>query len=107
MKNSDRKDKKYRIVPRGTRVIIRRHEGMTVKSWGTSGLVIPDEFQEKKMRFEGIVEAVGKLCVETEVGQHVVYGKYADNHIPGCDDANLVMIDEIDILGDKEEIKEA
>ena len=89
------------LRPLGDRVVVKpvEKEEMT-----KSGIVIPDTVKEKPQ--EGIVEAVGtgrildngtKVPMELEVGDKVLYAKYAGNEFK-LDDIEYLIISEKDVL---------
>lgn len=90
------------IRPLHDRVIIRRiEEGEQVRG----GIIIPDSAKEKPQ--EGEVIAVGKgkrhdngdyAGMDVQVGDRVLFGKYAGNEIK-LDDEEYLIMREDDILG--------
>ena len=90
------------IRPLGDRVIVRRVEEET-KTAG--GIYIPDSATEKPS--EGEILAVGKgrltdngdlLAMNVEVGEKVIFGKYAGSEVKVDGETYLIMKEE-DILG--------
>ncbi len=88
--------KKTKITPLADRVIIQQAEAETKTA---SGIIIPDNAQEKPQK--GIVIAVGKGTKDNpmtvEVGNNVLYGKYAGTELKYNEKDYLIM-KESDIL---------
>jgi chaperonin GroES len=92
---------KVAIRPLEDRIVVQAVEAETTTA---SGLVIPETAKEKPQ--EGIVEAVGtgrildngtKVPMELNVGDKVLYAKYAGNEFK-LDDAEYLIISEKDVL---------
>lgn len=90
------------IKPLGDRVVLKRLESEE-KTLG--GIILPDSAKEKPM--QGVVIAVGsgKLLdngernhMEVEVGQRVLFGKYAGTEIK-IEGEPYVILDQREILG--------
>ncbi len=77
-----------KVKPLGDRVLIKQEEAETKTA---SGLVIPQTAQEKTQT--GIVEAVGddKDEIKVEVGQKVMYDKYAGTKVEIDGDDYLIV----------------
>jgi chaperonin GroES len=89
------------VRPLGDRVVVRpvEREEMT-----KSGIVLPDTAKEKPQ--EGIVEAVGagrmldsgtRVPMEVQVGDRVLYAKYAGNDFK-VEDVEYLIVSERDLL---------
>ena len=90
-----------KLRPLGDRVVIKPVER---EEKTKSGIVLPDTAKEKPQ--EGIVEAVGggrvldsgtKLTLELNVGDRVLYAKYAGNEFK-IDDIEYLIVSEKDVL---------
>ena len=90
------------IRPLGDRVIVRRVEEETKTA---SGIYIPDSATEKPS--EGEIIAVGKgglnvngdlIAMNVNVGDKVIFGKYAGTEVKVGSDTVIIMKEE-DILG--------
>jgi len=79
--------------PLGKRVLVKRVEEANTTM---SGIIIPDNAQEKPSR--GEVVAVSKDVTELENGNVVLFGKYAGNEVSLNGDKFLVL-DTDDIFG--------
>jgi chaperonin GroES len=90
-----------RLQPLGDRVVIKPtpREEMT-----KSGIVLPDTAKEKPQ--EGMILAVGpgafdndgkRVAMDVNVGQKVLYGKYAGTEFK-LDDDDLLIVSQKDIL---------
>ncbi len=79
--------------PLGKRVLVKRVEEANTT---VSGIIIPDNAQEKPS--QGEVVAVSKEVSELELGNLVVFGKYAGNEVSLGTDKFLVLNTE-DIFG--------
>ncbi len=77
-----------KVKPLGDRVLIKQEEAETKTA---SGLVIPQTAQEKTQT--GVVEAVGddKDEIKVEVGQKVMYDKYAGTKVEIDGDDYLIV----------------
>ncbi|MBO0683981.1 MAG: co-chaperone GroES [Candidatus Dormibacteraeota bacterium] len=89
------------IRPLGDRVVLKPVER---EEQTKSGIYLPDTAQEKPQ--EGLVEAVGtgrvldngtKVPLELQVGDRVLYAKYAGNEFK-LDDVEYLVISERDVL---------
>lgn len=77
--------------PLGKRVLVKRVEEANTTM---SGIIIPDNAQEKPSR--GEVVAVSKEVPELENGNLVLFGKYAGNEVSlGADKFLVLEIDDI------------
>ena len=77
--------------------VAAKHPGLA-----KAGFQIPQTLEDKQIPDEGIVVAVGKSCEAVEVGQRVLFGKWAAKEIQfqtGC----FVMV-EADLIGVIEEV---
>ena len=90
------------VKPLGDRVVLKPVER---EERTKSGIVLPDTAKEKPQ--EGIVEAVGtgrlldtgtKVPMELQVGDRVLYAKYAGNEFK-IDEQDYLIISEKDVLG--------
>ncbi len=85
-----------KIKPLGLRVVIEAHNAETKTA---SGIYIPDSAQEKPQK--GKVIAVGKGTkdeeMEVNVGDNVLYGKYAGTEI-NIDGDDYLIMSQSDIL---------
>jgi chaperonin GroES len=90
-----------KLQPLGDRVVVKPtpREEMT-----KSGIVLPDTAKEKPQ--EGTILAVGpgafdndgkRIAMDVEVGQKVLYGKYAGTEFK-LDDDELLIVSQKDIL---------
>lgn len=79
--------------PLGKRVLVKRVEEATTTM---SGIIIPDNAQEKPAR--GEVVAVSKEVTELENGNHVLFGKYSGNEV-SFDGDKYMVLDTDDIFG--------
>ncbi len=79
--------------PLGKRVLVKRVEEANTT---VSGIIIPDNAQEKPS--QGEVVAVSKEVSELDLGNLVVFGKYAGNEVSLGTDKFLVLNTE-DIFG--------
>ena len=79
--------------PLGKRVLVKRVEEATTTM---SGIIIPDNAQEKPSR--GEVVAVSKEVAELENGNQVLFGKYSGSEVT-FDGAKYIVLDTDDIFG--------
>ena len=90
-----------KLQPLGDRVVVKPtpREEMT-----KSGIVLPDTAKEKPQ--EGTILAIGpgafdndgkRIAMDVEVGQKVLYGKYAGTEFK-LDDEELLIVSQKDIL---------
>jgi chaperonin GroES len=81
--------------PLANRVLVEREEEVTTTK---SGIIIPDNAKEKPL--QGKVLAVGPDAEEEgiNVGDTVVFGKYAGNEIV-LDNSDYLILNSDDILG--------
>ncbi len=91
------------IRPLSDRVLVERLEESEQKSVG--GIIIPDTAKEKPQRGKIIAVGAGKLgddgkriAIDVEVGQEVLFGKYAGQDIK-IDDKEMLIMREDDIVG--------
>jgi chaperonin GroES len=89
------------VRPLGDRVVVRPVER---EETTRSGIVLPDTAKEKPQ--EGMVEAVGsgrlldngtRVPMEVQVGDKVLYAKYAGNDFK-LDDVEYLIVSERDLL---------
>lgn len=79
--------------PLGKRVLVKRVEEANTT---ISGIIIPDNAKEKPSR--GEVIAIGKKVKDVEVGNQVLFGKYAGQEVSlGAD--KYMVLDLADVLG--------
>jgi len=79
--------------PLGKRVLVKRVEEATTTM---SGIIIPDNAQEKPSR--GEVVAVSKEVTELENGNQVLFGKYAGNEV-SFEGTKYMVLEVDDIFG--------
>ena len=79
--------------PLGNRVLVKRVEEANVTS---SGIIIPDNVQEKPSR--GEVVAVSKEVTELENTNQVLFGKYAGNEV-SFEGEKYIVLEVEDIFG--------
>ena len=93
-----------KLQPLGDRVVIKAIEREEITK---GGIVLPDTAKEKPQ--EGEVVAVGpgrltedgkRIAMEVEVGERVIYAKYAGTEIR-LDDEEFIILRESDILAKK------
>jgi len=93
-----------KLQPLGDRVVIKAIEREEITR---GGIVLPDTAKEKPQ--EGEVVAVGpgrltedgkRIAMEVEVGERVIYAKYAGTEIR-LDDEEFIILRESDILAKK------
>jgi chaperonin GroES len=91
------------IRPLSDRVLVERLEESEQKSSG--GIIIPETAKEKPQRGKVIAVGPGKLdddgkriAMDIEVGQEVLFGKYAGQDIK-VDGAEMLIMREDDIVG--------
>lgn len=82
-----------KIRPLKDRVLIRRSSAETKTK---SGLIIPDNAQEKPI--QGEVLAIGPEVKDLEPGNVVLFGKYSGSEIHNAED-EVLLIKAEDILG--------
>lgn len=84
----------FKIKPLGARLIVKPIEEPEKTS---AGLYLPDTAKEKSM--EGEVVAVGKLDddYKVNVGDRIIYQKYAGNKIV-LDDEEYLILEQNDVL---------
>jgi chaperonin GroES len=91
-----------KIRPLHDRVIIKRVEQETTSA---GGIVIPDSAKEKPVRGEVVAAGKGKLLesgdvrpLDVQVGNIVLFGKYAGTEVK-VDEQDLLVLREEDIMG--------
>lgn len=80
--------------PLGKRVLIEREEETRKTS---SGIIIPDNASKEKPS-NGKVVALGKECEGVEIGDTVVFAKYAGSEV-SLDDKKFLILNLEDVLG--------
>ena len=92
---------KTKLKPLGSRVVVKALEREEITK---SGIVLPDTAKEKPQ--EGTILAVGpgafdndgkRVAMDVEVGQKVLYGKYAGTEFK-LEDDELLIVSQKDIL---------
>lgn len=93
-----------KLQPLGDRVVIKAIEREEITK---GGIVLPDTAKEKPQEGEVIAVGPGKLtedgkriAMEVEVGERVIYAKYAGTEIR-LDDEEFIILRESDILAKK------
>lgn len=91
-----------KIRPLQDRVVVRRKEEETRTA---GGIVLPDSAQEKPSQGEVIAVGPGRTLdngekkpVDVQVGDEVVFGKFASNTVK-VDDEELLILNENEIFG--------
>ena len=79
--------------PLGNRVLVKRVEEATTTM---SGIIIPDNAKEKPSR--GEVVALSKEVEVLELGNQVLFGKYAGNEV-SFEGTKYIVLDVEDIFG--------
>ena len=80
-----------KIRPIGERVLAKREE---VEEKSTGGIILTETFQEKPN--QGEVRAVGDT-EEVQVGDTIIFGKYAGNDVIEVDGEDLIILEVSDI----------
>jgi chaperonin GroES len=90
------------IKPLGDRVLVKPIEQDTETS---SGILLPESAKEKPQEGEILAVGAGKrdedgerIPLDVEVGNRVLFAKYAGTEIK-LDDGNMLIMKESDILG--------
>lgn len=78
-------------LPFKDRVLVRPDPKLTQ----INGIIIPDNVNEQPQ--SGVVISVGPMCVETKIGEHVLFGKFAGLHIE-IEKEGLLVIREADLF---------
>jgi len=93
-----------KLQPLGDRVVIKAIEREEITK---GGIVLPDTAKEKPQEGEVIAVGPGKLtedgkriAMEVEVGERIIYAKYAGTEIK-LDDEEFIILRESDILAKK------
>ena len=93
-----------KLQPLGDRVVIKAIEREEVTK---GGIVLPDTAKEKPQEGEVIAVGPGRLTedgkrieMEVQVGERVIYAKYAGTEIR-LDDEEFIILRESDILAKK------
>ncbi len=97
-----------KVRPLGDRILVKRLEEEEVIK---GGIIIPDTAKEKPQRGEVIAVGLGRLDdegkrvpLDVQVGDNILFGKYAGREVTIDDDEYLIMREE-DILAIIEEDK--
>jgi chaperonin GroES len=97
-----------KVRPLGDRILVKRLEEEEVMK---GGIIIPDTAKEKPQRGEVIAVGLGRLDedgkrlpLDVQVGDVVLFGKYAGSEVTIDDDEFLIMREE-DVLAVIEEEK--
>jgi chaperonin GroES len=97
-----------KVRPLGDRILVKRLEEEEVMK---GGIIIPDTAKEKPQRGEVIAVGLGRLDedgkrlpLDVQVGNIVLFGKYAGSEVTIDDDEYLIMREE-DVLAVIEEGK--
>ena len=97
-----------KVRPLGDRILVERLEEEEVIK---GGIIIPDTAKEKPQRGEVIAVGLGRLDdegkrvpLDVQVGDNILFGKYAGSEVTIDDDEYLIMREE-DILAIIEEDK--
>lgn len=97
-----------KVRPLGDRILVKRLEEEEVIK---GGIIIPDTAKEKPQRGEVIAVGLGRLDdegkrvpLDVQVGDNILFGKYAGSEVTIDDDEYLIMREE-DVLAIIEEGK--
>ena len=88
------------LVPLGDRVVLKQVEAEETTK---SGIVLPGQAQEKPQQAEGIAVGPGgvvngkEVKMEVEVGNTVIYSKYAGTEVK-MDGTEYIIVKQNDIL---------
>ena len=89
-----------KLVPLGDRVVLKQVEAEETTA---SGIVLPGQAQEKPQQAEVIAVGPGgvvngkEVKMEVEVGNTVIYSKYAGTNVE-IDDEEYIIVKQDDIL---------
>ena len=89
-----------KLVPLGDRVVLKQ---LAAEETTKSGIVIPGQSQEKPQQAEVIAVGPGGMVdgkevkMQVEVGQQVIYSKYAGTDVK-LDDEEFIIVKQSDIL---------
>ncbi len=89
-----------KLVPLGDRVVIKQ---LVAEKTTKSGIVLPDNAQEKPQEAEVVAVGPGKVChgkevkMEVKVGDRVIYSKYAGTEFK-MDGEEYIIVKQDDIL---------
>lgn len=89
-----------KLVPLGDRVVLKQVEAEEVTK---SGIVLPTKAQEKPQQAEVIAVGPGgvidgkEVKMQVEVGQKVIYSKYAGTEVK-MDNVEYIIVKQNDIL---------
>lgn len=89
-----------KLVPLGDRVVLRQLEAEEVTE---SGIVLPNQAQEKPQQAEVVAVGPGGLCdgkeikMEVKAGDKVIYSKYAGTDVK-LDGEEFIIVKQGDIL---------
>ncbi|GCF06730.1 co-chaperone GroES [Dictyobacter arantiisoli] len=91
-----------KLQPLGDRVVVK---GLAREAVTRSGIVLPDTAKEKPQEGEILAVGSGKVldngkrsALEVEVGQHVLFAKYAGTEVK-IDGQEYLILRESDIMG--------
>ncbi len=90
-----------KLRPLFDKVVLRQLEAETTTA---SGIVLPGQDKEKPQQAEVIAVGPGgvidgkEVVMQVEVGQKVIYGKYAGTEIKLGEDEKYVVVKQSDIL---------
>ena len=88
------------LLPLGDRVVLKQLEAEETTK---SGIVLPGQNQEKPQQAEAIAVGPGGMVdgkevkMQVEVGQQVIYSKYAGTDVK-LDDEEFIIVKQSDIL---------
>ena len=85
-----------KLVPLGDRVVLKQ---LVAEETTKSGIVLPGQTKEKPQQAEVIAVGPGteEVKMEVEVGDQVIYSKYAGTEVK-LDDAEYIVVKQSDIL---------
>ena len=85
-----------KLVPLGDRVVLNQ---LVAEETTKSGIVLPRQTKEKPQQAEVIAVGPGteEVKMEVEVGDQVIYSKYAGTEVK-LDDAEYIVVKQSDIL---------
>jgi len=81
-----------KVMPYGERVLIKREE---VETKTAGGIILQTESQERPV--QGLVKGVGSFVYDINIGDTVIFGKYAGSASIDVDGEVLEVIDTSDI----------
>ena len=85
-----------KLVPLGDKVVLKQ---LLAEETTKSGIVLPGQTKEKPQQAEVIAVGPGteEVKMEVEVGDQVIYSKYAGTEVK-LDDAEYIVVKQSDIL---------